>query len=68
MTTTTTTYTLKTRYGIEQAFDSVRAAKQWMCNRGEALVWERYEDCNGVFFAGFAYGDDHSNDPIAIIR
>jgi hypothetical protein len=63
----TTTYTLSTRYGIEETFSTLVGAKQWMCNRGEALVWERYEDCNGVFFAGFAYGDD-SNDPIAIIR
>jgi hypothetical protein len=57
-TTTTTTYTLKTRYGVEQAFDSVRAAKQYMVDRGEALAWERYDDNDGTYWAGYNYGGE----------
>jgi hypothetical protein len=69
-TNTPSTYNLTTRYGLDKTFITLRAAKQYMYDRGEALDWERYEDCNGVFWAGFGYGgsERHNNDPVAIIR
>jgi len=59
------TYTLKTRYGINETFSTLAAAKQYMAARGDALVWERYDDNAGTYWLGYA---DDGIDAVAEIR
>ena len=62
---TASTYTLKTRYGINETFATLAAAKQWMVARGEGLTWERYEDNAGTYWLGYA---SDGIDAVASIR
>lgn len=59
------TYNLKTRYGINETFTTLAAAKQWMVAQGDALVWERYEDNDGTYWLGY---DNNGIDAVAEIR
>jgi len=60
-------YTLKTRYGITKTFATLAAAKQWMAARGDALVWERYDDNDGTYWLGY-HNDNAGIDAVAEIR
>lgn len=61
-------YQLKTTYGINETFSTLRNAKMWLADRGDAPAWERYEDNSGTYWLGYEYGATDSDAPVAEIR
>lgn len=61
-------YQLSTTYGITETFSTLRNAKMWLADRGDALVWERYEDNDGDYWLGYEYGAGDNDAPVGEIR
>lgn len=61
-------YQLSTTYGLTQTFTTLRSAKMWLADRGDALVWERYQDNDGDYWLGYEYGAGDSDAPVGEIR